>query len=300
MKKRRWSDGWLPAILVLLTLHSAAQDSFRYRATVDTPARSDFYRIVLSPEIVAHSRLDLSDLRILGADGRFVPYVWKETPDTGQYQAVPAAELLQSDSGKWRSVLTLSWPKSYRIDLLSLSIRSPTLYKRNARIFCKANDGSWDPVTSISIDPRDSVFRLPGIRTRALKVEIDNADNPPLKAVGVSAKQAGLYLLTYLQTGGSYILLTGNPKAAAPQYDLGYFTDTLTRRPHDIGLGSASETIVIAGGPDAPIAKTAEKPADRAGFFLWSILTTVLLLLIYFSVKMVGAIGAKKSPDDRI
>jgi hypothetical protein len=288
-------------LLALLPLRGAAQDSFHYRVPVDTPARSDFYRIALLPEIVAHSQTDLSDLRILGGDGRFVPYVLKRTAgDTAEYQPIPEPELLQSDSGKWRSVLTFRWPESYRIDLLSLSIKSPTLYKREARIYCKASDNGWSLVTSVSIDPGDTLFHLPGVRTRGLRIDIDNADNPPLKAVAVTAKQAALYLLTYLQAGASYALLTGNTKVSAPQYDLGYFTDTLTRQPHAIGMGPARETLTIAGGSDAPVAKTAEKPADRAGFFLWSILTTVLLLLIYFSVKMVRAIGTKKGPYDRV
>src|SRR6185437_16865902 len=64
MKKRRWSDGWFAAALVLTALHCAAQDSFRYRAQVDTPHEPDFYRIVLSPEVVARSKTDLSDLTV--------------------------------------------------------------------------------------------------------------------------------------------------------------------------------------------------------------------------------------------
>jgi len=64
MKKRRWSDGWFAAALVLTSLHCAAQDSFRYRAQVDTPHETDFYRIVCSPEVVARSKTDLSDLTV--------------------------------------------------------------------------------------------------------------------------------------------------------------------------------------------------------------------------------------------
>ena len=301
MTKRRWSDGCLPAGLILLSLHCAAQDSCHYRVQMDTPVRSDFYRIVLSPEMVAHSKTDLSDLRILGADGRFVPYVLKEpSTDTGdrEYLSIPEASTRQADSGK--SVITLSWPKTYRIDLLSLSIKSPTLFKRDARIFCKGADGNWIFVTPISIDPRDTVFRIPGVRTRSIRIEIDNADNPPLKAVGVSAKQVCIYLVAYLQAGDSYNLLMGDPKADAPRYDLAYFTDTLTRRPPNIGVGPVYEALVMAGGPVARVAKTTDKPGGQSGFVLWSILSTVLLLLIYFSVKMVGAIGTKKSPNDRV
>jgi hypothetical protein len=302
MKKREWSDRWVLACLVLVSLRCTAQDSFHYRAWVDTPRETDFYRIVLSPDLVAHSKTDLSDLRVLEADGRFVPYVLKEdAADSGglAYQPVPEPVILQKDSSDRRSYLTLSWNNLYRIDRLSLAIRYPILYKRDARIFSKATDGTWYPVTSISIDPRDTSFRLPAVRTSSLLIEIANADNAPLRIVGISAKQAGICLLTYLQGGASYALLTGNAQARFPQYDLGYFTDSLSRRPREISAGPAQETVVLAGGATAPLVKTMDKPG-RAGFLLWSILSTVLLLLIYFSVRMVGAIGAKKTPHDRV
>ena len=303
MKKRRWSDGWLMAALTLLSLGCAAQDSFHYRIQVDTPARSGFYRMLLTPAIVALSKTDLSDLRILGADGHFVPYVIDKTFTDEialKYVSIPEPVILQVDSGSRRTILTLSWSKTYRIDLLSLMIRSPTLYKRDARISSKAIDGTWTPVTPVSIDPHDTVFRLPGVRTRSLRIEIDNADNPPLKAIGASADQIAIYLLAYLQTGSSYALLTGNPKAGTPRYDLGYFTDTLKGQPNDIGILPEQEVLVVTGGPDSPVAKTTDKSGGQSGFMLWSILSTVLLLLIYFSVKMVGAIGTKKTPNDRV
>ena len=136
------------------------------------------------------------------------------------------------------------------------------------------------------------------MRTRVLRIDIDNADNAPLRVIGISAEQAGICLVTWLQAGGSYVLLTGNSKASFPQYDLGYFTDSLTRRPREIRLGRGQETVVSAGRPAAPVPVSADR--SGGGFLLWSILSTVLLLLIYFSVKMVGAIGAKKSPNDRL
>jgi len=300
MKKRRWSDGWFAAALVLTALHCAAQDSFRYRAQVDTPHETDFYRIVLSPEVVARSKTDLSDLRILGADGRFIPYVLKEeaADSGGAYQAIPDAAILQKDSSNRHSYVTLTWHANYRIDRLSLKIGYPTLYKRHARIYSQMPDGSWSPVAQVSIDPRDTVFHIPGVRTRGVRIDIDNADNAPLRIVGVSAMQAGIFLLTWLQNGSSYLLLTGDPKAGAPQYDPGYFTDSLTRRPREVGIGPGQESVVMAGGPSSPQRGPTAKPGG--GFLLWSILSTVLLLLIYFSVKMVGAIGAKKGPHDRV
>ena len=88
---------------------------------MDTPGETDFYRIVLSPELVARSKTDLSDLRILDAEGRFVPYVLKEgIVDTGGtvFQAIANPAILQRDSSDRHSYITLTWRETYRIDQL--------------------------------------------------------------------------------------------------------------------------------------------------------------------------------------
>ncbi|HVS96972.1 MAG TPA: hypothetical protein VHE54_10810, partial [Puia sp.] len=132
MKKRRWSEGWMPVWLLLLSLPVAGQDSFHYRAEVDTPNASDFYRLLLSPEFVARSKPDLSDVRILGSDGRFVPYVLKHrAADSGAGdQFLPEPVIVQNDSSNRHSYITLTWHQPYLVGGLSLGIGSPTLYKR--------------------------------------------------------------------------------------------------------------------------------------------------------------------------
>ncbi|MDP4149170.1 MAG: hypothetical protein Q8938_13320 [Bacteroidota bacterium] len=50
-------------------------DSFAYWSALDTVRQAGFYRITLTPELVAKCREDLSDLRIADKDGKFMPYV---------------------------------------------------------------------------------------------------------------------------------------------------------------------------------------------------------------------------------
>lgn len=303
MKKVKWSDGWLLACLALVTLHSSAQEHYSYRAHVDSPPATDFYRILLPPGLVARSNADLSDLRVWETDGQIVPYVLKtDVHDTGDaaWQSLPEPAIQRKDSSDRHSYLILRWPERFRIDLLSFSVSNPPLYKRNSRIFDEAPDGRWSFLTAISIDPHDRVFRIPATTTHSLRIDIDNADNPPLKISTVSAKQAGIYLLTYLQGSHDYALLTGNSKATTPRYDLTYFTDSLTRRPRNIGIGDVEARATVYMSHIVPNGESSDKSGDHAGYLLWSILTTVLLLLIYFSVKMVSAIGSKKNPNDRV
>jgi len=64
----------------------AVQDSFAYKAPLDTISQAGFYRIILTPEVLARCNRDLSDIRISHAGawpggpanatpGTFIPYV---------------------------------------------------------------------------------------------------------------------------------------------------------------------------------------------------------------------------------
>ena len=59
--------------------------------------------------------------------------------------------------------------------------------------------------------------------TRELLVHIHNGDSPPLTLDGVSAQQHPVNLLFMAPAAGAYWLLSGNPQAAAPRYDLAAF-----------------------------------------------------------------------------
>ncbi|MEX2044292.1 MAG: hypothetical protein WD941_03000, partial [Opitutus sp.] len=60
-------------------------------------------------------------------------------------------------------------------------------------------------------------------QTRELLVHIQNGDSPPLALDSVSARQHPVNLLFHASAAGNYTLLTGNPQAAAPRYDLAAF-----------------------------------------------------------------------------
>lgn len=59
--------------------------------------------------------------------------------------------------------------------------------------------------------------------TRELLVHVHNGDSPPLTIDGVAARQHPVNLLFLAPAAGSYTLLSGNPQAAAPRYDLAAF-----------------------------------------------------------------------------
>lgn len=78
--------------------------------------------------------------------------------------------------------------------------------------------------------------------TRELLVHIHNGDSPPLTVDGVAAKQHPVNLLFMAPAAGTYSLLSGNPQAAAPRYDLAAFAGEMR------GAGAAS---VVPGAVEA-------------------------------------------------
>ena len=75
--------------------------------------------------------------------------------------------------------------------------------------------------------------------TRELLVHIHNGDSPPLTLDGVQAQQHPVNLLFLAPAAGAYTLLSGNPQAAAPRYDLAAFAGEMR---------GAGATAVTCGG----------------------------------------------------
>src|SRR5580658_4169286 len=308
MRRKFRNSGWVTLGLLLMSTVVKAQLEPETRATamVDPITASGFYRIVLPPQLVAKCQADLSDLRIYKPDGTTVPYVLRtSTHDrlNAGYQALPDPSIQRKDSSNKHSYYHLQYDDSYRIDRLSLTISDPILYKREIHIMAYRDSTDAVPVTSISIDPHDTAFRLPSVKARNLIIDIDNGDNPPLNITRVSSAQSEIYILTYLEyySRVGFQLQTGHGEYGPPNYDLHYFTDSLSRHPLDIGL----QAILIDKLPQPArdtTAKTAIRtarsgspvPANRKdAFFLWSILVIILLLLLYVSVKLARAIDKK-------
>src|SRR5437667_3888185 len=75
MKRKRLSRYLLLYGMLLLVFRSRAQDTFAYEAPLDTVGPAGFYKIILTPEVVARCKQNLFDVRIRDAHGQFIPYV---------------------------------------------------------------------------------------------------------------------------------------------------------------------------------------------------------------------------------
>ena len=86
------------------------------------------------------------------------------------------------------------------------------------------------------------------VLSRELRVVIGNKDSPPLPITGVRVERRPVYLLFLARAAGSYHLLTGNSRCAAPHYDLA-------------ALGSNLKAVAVTPIKPSPLA---DNPLYRA------------------------------------
>ena len=396
--------------ILLLSIRGEAQDTFAYQASLDTVRQAAFYKIMLTPDLVAKCRQGLPDLRISDQDGRFISYVLKsdlpvlstdgfmefhilsnqqikdstteaviangtssplnylllvmknssahrtatlsgsddrqkwyaireqielqeagsDTADhfvqsvafpsssyhyfkiilndkgrlplhilkagmytrsftSGMYQDVPDPAIRQKDSSDKHSYITLSYKEPYRIDKLDLGIRGPALYRRHARIY-EIDAAQKSLIAECTLDPLNTSFRILPVKTSTLLIDISNEDNAPLLIQRATSSQLDQFLVAWLQPGLSYRLLAGNARVTAPDYDLKYFVDTVSRNMEEIRAGALQHI-------DSPKGPALAAGKDHSALLLWSIIAGVLFLLIFLSVKMLKAIPGKDAQD---
>jgi len=114
--------------------------------------------------------------------------------------------------------------------------------------------------------------------TRELLVHIYNGDSPPLTLDGVRAVQHPVTLLFLAPAAGAHTLLSGNPQAVAPRYDLAAFAGEMR------GAGAAGivpgaledvpdyhprESLATAPLPDVPLTGA---PLDTKNWTRWRLI----------------------------
>ena len=287
--------------MALVFCKGGAQGVFAWRANVDTVRADGFYQVPLTPALVAKCRVDLADVRILGPGNRFVSYVlkdsWENEKKEDEWMTIPGAVISQKDSSNKHTYVALRFPEAYEIDWVAFMIKDPVFYKREARVRAEGTGpGEWAEVARITILPRTPMIRVPRVKTRELRIDIDNADNAPLVINDVGCFQLSHCLLAYLKAGVDYQVVAGDSQAAVPDYDLKYFTDSVKVAPPTLLLGAIARAAVANNEPP-PVVAGGVKERGGQGLLLWSILLAVLVLLVYFSFRMVKAITQKERND---
>jgi hypothetical protein len=272
---------------MLLSLVSQAEN-FQGKVHIDTVPQTGFYKIILLPEIISVAKPDYSDIRIYSEKQEEIPYILIEDRDS-LYTAIPRPVIKQTDSSSVRkSFIILRFDMPYEISKLELSVKGPDFYLRNCSVRkpVKSNNRSkFDCIDWFQLSSgKMAVWELEKTKTKELAIIIENSDNPPLRIRSVKAFQNTKYLLAKLKSGERYQLSFGNEALKAPDYDLKYFADSISKNAKFIGTSTA-KTLTVSKNNSFPLFfnKT----------FLWVVMSIIMALLTWLSIHLIKDMHTK-------
>lgn len=178
------------------------------------------------------------------------------------------------------------------IDKLQLSISSPALYHRYTSLYTeetivrnKKEEVYERYLTGFDLtSTHASIITFPSVKAKKLIVRIDNRDNPPLSIASVNTFQLRRYLFAWLEKDAQYTIEVQDGDGSVPEYDLGYFADTLKAKiPQLLETGDVTRFT-------SPEVKSFTLFTDRN--IIWASIVIVAVLLAYMSVRMIRQTNA--------
>lgn len=125
----------------------------------------------------------------------------------------------------------------------------------------------------------ENEFKFKSTILQKLKIQIHNRDNQPLSIGTIEIKGYTHELVARFTEPANYFLVYGNKNASKPKYDIGRFVNKVPEMLTLVELGD-EQTIDKE--------ETLEKePLFENKAWLWAIMTAIILVLGWFSVKMI-------------
>lgn len=253
---------------------------------------SGWARLALDRTVIAHSRVDLQDVRVVDADDREVPSFIRRTGREVPIETEPFTREEVEATSRIRvplgadnapiAMVTLSTPRG-------VFSRQVTLLRDRGTMTQPLRSVRWDSGADGATIQETSqlAIAIDQVVGRELLIEISNGSNPPLPISSITVTSAGWELLAKFPEGSR--LLYGSPSARYPAYDLYLLKSEVTRQPlAEATLGP--ETVV--GGPALA---GWEKVAMLATVGLLALGLLAMTLRVLFSGARTDE--AEKSPD---
>lgn len=174
----------------------SAQDTFGYKADIESVNQSGFYKIQLSPFLLARSNKDLSDLRIMDEKKRFVPYIRLQNLPAIKEDFIPFPIIESSEDTDSVTSVIIENKQSLLIRSLWLKLKNTAVSRRVDLL------GSDDKLKWFAIDEEIQLQQAAGSTTdsylqslsfpassyKYFKINVNNKKKSPLKIL-----QAGIY-----------------------------------------------------------------------------------------------------------
>jgi hypothetical protein len=247
------------------------QTDYSFTTLNFSDANFKFYRLLIkSPE-----KPNLESVRIL-----------KKAKKAPQYREYSVRSFNVSQEEK-NTILNVDLKSRAPINLLELSVDDKIDYYRPITIQYLADSIKTDKgyhynyrtmATRTLSSIEENSFQLPGNVAQKLRIIISNNDNQPLKFSNIKIKGYLHSLTTRFTEPATYFLVYGKTNDKAPNYDLAKTSISYPENISGLQFGDATNI-------PKPTIKTTT-PLFENQLWLWSILAVIILLLGYFTIKM--------------
>lgn len=123
-----------------------------------------------------------------------------------------------------------------------------------------------------------TVINFNGLRTTNLTLTLENGDNPPLQLGQLTAWQLNRHLVAWLKKDNAYTIQFGDDNQTAPNYDLGYFRDSIPAN---------TPTVNIYNIQPAEQKVAVSDTIFTSKTIIWIAIGAVIVLLGFMSMKLV-------------
>jgi hypothetical protein len=215
-------------------------------------------------------------------------YTYESPLAQQNYAKLPELKISHTDT-LHRTVVYLEFEKAQFIDRITFDIEGPKYFFRNA-VFEKPgenreNEGKlfYDEIKKeiqLSSDKKN-ILDLSHYKAKAIKITIDNRNNPPLRIKKATAYQQKSYLIAYLKTDEKYTVHFGNSQVDFPIYDLEYFKEQIPKNIKTLKIQS------IKHKQNGDNKLFSSKIWNMPIHYLWLGMGLVGLILLYLTGKMV-------------
>ncbi|WP_028982373.1 hypothetical protein [Sporocytophaga myxococcoides] len=226
-------------------------------------------------------------LNILKA-GYYDTYIEK-----GKFTELPKAHVHRKDSSDKKSYISISFPSAQLIDKVKIAALEPHYYFRNAAIcttYYEKGKKHYNTITTTTLRSNsDNTIELDHLKVKDFQLIIDNQDNQPLKIKSIESYQLVYYMTAMLERGKSYTIQFGDKNLSYPQYDLGYFKDSI---PENLSIIKAGAILDIPQQIEKP-----EKTFFSSMLWVWISIFLIMSGLGYMSYKMIKEMKTKQTTD---
>jgi hypothetical protein len=193
------------------------------------------------------------------------------------YTMLPPVKFNTVDTGKV-SHISIRLNESYQINKLHFNIATPKYYNRRVVVYSIKGSGI-DQLIDTTISSGGLQDILLSAKTSQLRVDIFNGDDNALAITSIGTFQVKQYAISYLESGYTYNIFTGDSSAKEANYDLSFLNNQVYNQ-----LPGINHRVVYKN----PIYTIAQPPViPDHSILLWVSIIVVLVVLSFLTLKMV-------------